>query len=202
MAGALYLPLVKEDLHPTEAELAARLHVPLGYRDAAMEETERALLCEIRPAMTAVRVKISRPEGGGLLLGDLPVCNKGLEKNLEGCGEAFLFAVTLGLCCERWLKKVSLLSPAKHFLADGLASAYAEAAADLADAILSKDLDTAPRFSPGYGDLPLSIQKDLIRVTEANKYLHIELKDNLLMVPQKSVTAILGIRTSAEGREK
>jgi cobalamin-dependent methionine synthase I len=110
-----------------------------------------------------------------------------------------LFAVTLGLSCERWLKKISLLSPAKHFLADALASAYAEAAAELADTILSKDLDTAPRFSPGYGDLPLSIQKDLICLTEANKYLHIDMQDSFLMIPQKSITAIIGIKNSAEG---
>ena len=192
--GVLYLPLSPMDLHPTEAEIAARLRVPLGYRDAAIEETERALLSSITPAMTAVRVKISRPTEGNIRIGDFSVHSAGLGKNLSGCNEAFIFAVTLGLSCERWLRRLSLLSPAKHFLADGLASAYAEAAAELANEILAKDLSTAPRFSPGYGDLPLSAQKDLISATEANKYLHIELQESFLMVPQKSITAIIGIR--------
>ena len=192
--GVLYLPLSPMDLHPTEAEIAARLRVPLGYRDAAIEETERALLSSISPAMTAVRVKISRPTEGNIRIGDFFVHSAGLEKNLSGCNEAFIFAVTLGLSCERWIRRLSLLSPAKHFLADGLASAYAEAAAELANEILAKDLNTAPRFSPGYGDLPLSAQKDLLSATEANKYLHIELQESFLMVPQKSITAIIGIR--------
>lgn len=200
MAGAMYLPLNIEALHPTEAELAARLRVPLGYRDAAIVEAERELLRAIRPAMTAVRVKISRQADGGLLLGTLSVQSKGLEKNLTGCDEAFLFAVTLGLSCEQWLHKTALLSPAKHFLADALASAYAEAAADAANEILGEGISTAPRFSPGYGDLPLSIQKDLIVLTEANKFLHIELQDSFLMVPQKSITAIIGIKNDAERR--
>ena len=43
MANAIYLPIRIEALHPTEAELAARLRVPLGYRDAAIDEIERAL---------------------------------------------------------------------------------------------------------------------------------------------------------------
>ena len=192
--GVLYLPLSPKDLHPTEAEIAARLRVPLGYRDAAIEDTERELLSSITPAMTAVRVKISRPAEGEIRIGGFSVRSAGLEKNLSGCNEACLFAVTLGLSCERWLRRLSLLSPAKHFLADGLSSAYAEAAAELANKILAKDLSTAPRFSPGYGDLPLSAQKDLISATEANKYLHIELQESFLMVPQKSVTAIIGIR--------
>ncbi len=194
MEGVLYLPLSVQELKPTEEERAARLRVPIGYRDASIRETERELLSVIQPAMSAVRVKISREKNGDLRLGGIRTGSEALTRNLEGCDEAFLFAVTLGMGCERWLHRLALLSAAKHFLADGLASAYAEAAADLANEILSQGHSLTKRFSPGYGDLPLSLQRDLIFQTEANKYLHIELKESLLMVPQKSITAIIGIR--------
>jgi len=55
----------------------------------------------------------------------------------------------------------------------------------------------ARRFSPGYGDLPLSIQPQMISATNANKYLHISVNESLLMIPQKSITAIIGIRSEA-----
>ena len=191
--AAFYLPLDKGALSPSEAELSARLRVPLGYRDEAIAEAERELLALCRPAACAVRVPITR-EGEGLLLGGCEAEGEAIGKALQDCDEAFLLAVTLGMECERHLCKLSLLSPAKHFLADALASAYAEAAADLANEQLAEGLSLTNRFSPGYGDLPLSFQKSLLILTEANKYLHIELKDSLLMLPQKSITAIIGIR--------
>ena len=55
-----------------------------------------------------------------------------------------------------------------------------------------------PRFSPGYGDLPLSVQKDIISLLEAPKRIGLSLNDSLLMSPTKSVTAFAGISNSTE----
>lgn len=49
------------------------------------------------------------------------------------------------------------------------------------------------RFSPGYGDLPLKHQPDVLRLLEAQKRLGINLTSSGLMIPRKSVTAIMGI---------
>ncbi len=51
------------------------------------------------------------------------------------------------------------------------------------------------RFSPGYGDLSLEIQKNLLAYLDAHRRIGIELTENYLMIPQKSVTAILGVHT-------
>lgn len=194
MPSVLYRALDVRELQPSEEELSARLRVPIGFRDKRAEALKRELLASLSPAMCAVRVALTRADEGALYLGDIRTESEALKKSLHGCEQAFLFAVTLGLSCERWLHRISLLSPAEHFLADALASAYAEAAAELASDILAEGCALTPRFSPGYADLPLSLQKDMIRITEANKYLHIELHESLLMVPQKSITAIAGIR--------
>ena len=69
----------------------------------------------------------------------------------------------------------------------------AEAACDRTDNILSSRLICRPRFSPGYGDLPLSLQPEVIRATGADRRLGITLSSSLLMTPKKSVTAIKGI---------
>ena len=56
-----------------------------------------------------------------------------------------------------------------------------------------KGLYLRPRFSPGYGDFPLSVQKDLLGGLEAGKRLGITLTEGGLMMPSKSVTAVIGI---------
>ena len=52
-----------------------------------------------------------------------------------------------------------------------------------------------PRYSPGYGDLPLSVQPDFLAALDAQKTLGITLTETFLMIPSKSVTAIIGIQT-------
>ena len=56
-----------------------------------------------------------------------------------------------------------------------------------------------PRFSPGYGDLPLSCQPDFCRVLEAEKTVGITLTESFLMMPSKSVTAVIGVSKIAAG---
>ena len=193
MGEILYQNFPTEALSPSDEEIAARLRTPIGYRDEAILQVERELKETIQAGMVAARVPIEI-YGDILRFPNFSAQSAALAKNLEGCREAYLMAVTLGIKTERWLHRLSILSPAKHFLADGLSSAYAEAAADLASAMLENEKRLASRFSPGYADLPLSIQSDLLNATEANKYLHITLSDSLLMIPQKSITAIIGIK--------
>ena len=50
-----------------------------------------------------------------------------------------------------------------------------------------------PRFSPGYGDLPLEMQKDIFSLLGCPSNVGITLNESLIMSPSKSVTAIVGI---------
>ena len=65
---------------------------------------------------------------------------------------------------------------------------------ELATKMNSQDKKLAPRFSPGYGDLPLEIQSDIFRVLNCSTKIGLTLNKSLLMTPTKSVTAIIGIR--------
>ena len=50
-----------------------------------------------------------------------------------------------------------------------------------------------PRFSPGYGDFRLEHQTELFRILEVQKRIGVTLTEHLLMMPSKSVTAVIGI---------
>ncbi len=192
-----YAQIPTEALHPAAEELAARLRVPIGYRDAEIDALEKELKEVLQVGMCAAHMPILKNENGYIELPAFSVKSTALSKNLADCREVYLMAVTLGMRAERWLHRLSVLSPAKHFAADALASAYAEAAAEYANRALAVDHTLTRRFSPGYGDLPLSIQPQMISATNANKYLHISVNESLLMIPQKSITAIIGIRSEA-----
>ena len=71
-------------------------------------------------------------------------------------------------------------------------------AADLYERRLSEEVRLAGkyltnRYSPGYGDLPLEVQKPLLEYLNAGRAIGLTLTATNLMVPRKSVTAILGI---------
>ena len=79
-------------------------------------------------------------------------------------------------------------------MADAVASAMAETVMDMLNNSLKENNNLSPRFSPGYGDLELDFQRQILSVLCADRILGIKLGDNLLMTPQKSITAICGIK--------
>ncbi len=49
------------------------------------------------------------------------------------------------------------------------------------------------RFSPGYGDLPLSLQRALCAALDSQRRLGVTVTESLLMVPMKTVSAVIGL---------
>nr|MCR5785210.1 methionine synthase [Eubacterium sp.] len=49
------------------------------------------------------------------------------------------------------------------------------------------------RFSPGYGDLPLNTQNALCEALNTSRRIGLTVTKNHLLIPRKSVTAIMGI---------
>ncbi len=115
------------------------------------------------------------------------IYSRDLAKNLADCGSGFIVAVTLGHAIDRLLRQQAVKSSAEHFICDAVASALVEAACDKVQALLPTD--TRPRFSPGYGDLPLSFQKPILDFLKSDS---ISLTESNLMIPTKSVTFIAG----------
>ena len=120
-----------------------------------------------------------------------------LKKNLEGCSEAVLFASTVGLGIDRFIRKYTLVSPAKALLFQALGAERIESACDLFEEWLATQQGESvflhPRFSPGYGDLPLSLQKEIFVLLDCEKKLGMTLNQHLLISPTKSVTAVIGL---------
>ena len=193
MESYIYEELEEKEILISSNELSARLHSPRDFDRSWINDVERELRESLSCRFAAVRLPLSYPEEGAALIGSLRVRSRDLYKNLFPCQKAFLFAVSLGEGVDRYLYRLSVRSVSRHFLADAIASALAEAAADLCEKKIKAGLSCRPRFSPGYGDLPLSFQEPLLRMTDAYRRLGIKLGKNLLLSPQKTITAIMGI---------
>ena len=123
---------------------------------------------------------------------------KDIVRLLDGCSEVVLMALTLGAELERVLMRQEVTDMSDALVLDICASVAVEAAADdfekqLAAELLENGRYLTNRFSPGYGDLPLSHQRPLLELLNASRAAGITLTPSQLMVPRKSVTAILGI---------
>ena len=133
-------------------------------------------------------------DGDVLDLGFARVESRDLQKNLSGCREIILVAATAGLEVDRAIAKYSKLSPARALILQAAAAAAVEATLDkLSEELKADGLSLRPRFSCGYGDLSLELQRDIFASLDCPKNIGVSLTDSLLMTPTKSVSAIIGI---------
>lgn len=118
-----------------------------------------------------------------------------LALNLKDCKSVILFAATVGVDIDRLIAKYGRISPSKALMLQAIGAERIEALCDKFCADTSREMNVAlrPRFSPGYGDLPLRIQKEIFAVLDCSKRIGLSLNDSLLMSPSKSVTAFVGI---------
>ena len=127
---------------------------------------------------------------------DLVLQSKQLYNHLKHAKQVVLLAATLGIEVERQVRRYELSELTKAFVLDAACVTYIEKICDLAEV----DIDTQfsdrvlnRRFSPGYGDLSLEVQPQFLKTLGADRQLGLTLTENYLMIPRKSITAILGL---------
>ena len=122
------------------------------------------------------------------------VVSKDLAKNLSGTNKVIVFAATIGIGIDRLINKYSKLSPSRAVVLDAIGSERIEALCDcFCDDIRSKYGKLKPRFSAGYGDLPIDAQTKIFSLLGCDKKIGLTLNDSCMMSPSKSVTAFVGI---------
>lgn len=127
---------------------------------------------------------------------DLPaeIASRDLRKNLSGCRRAAAFAATVGLGMDRLIAKYSRIAPSKAVIMQAIGAERIESLCDAFEQSLrAKGHFLRPRFSPGYGDLPLSAQKAIFAALNCTHHIGLSLNESLLMSPTKSVTALIGL---------
>ena len=174
----------------------------LGYRkdmehtDELIDQCIDELKKVINPQYVYKRFPVQRVDDMILIEG-MSINSKALSKNLEGCNEVYLFAATVGIGVDQMIRRVEITNMAKAAIYQATGAEMVECVCDdlndkLKEQAKEEHLYLKPRFSPGYGDTSLELQKDFERLLKMSE-IGIHLTESLLMVPSKSVTAFIGI---------
>lgn len=137
-------------------------------------------------------------EADGLDLTFARTSSTTLSRHLAGCDHIILFGATVGIGLDRLIARYGRIAPAKALLLQAFGAERIEVLCNafsqtIKEASAAEGLDTTSRFSPGYGDLPLELQRDIFRTLNCSGKIGLTLNDSLIMSPAKSVTAIIGI---------
>lgn len=166
--------------------------------DKLIDECLLELEQEIKPKSVFKRFSVDYADENGIETAGTVFKSSALARNLSGCKEVILFSATLGVQADRMLAKYMKLDIVKAAVFQSAAAAFIEDYCDncqekLERELAAEGLHTKPRFSPGYGDLPLAYQQQFLDIIDGNKRLGISLTESNLMLPEKSVTAFIGI---------
>ena len=183
------------------AEIPVNKREVLRYMGAAGDETLFPFIDECtEEIMGLLSARICHDEyviyteDASVDLGFCHMTSRDLSKNLRECKRAIVFAATVGIGVDRLIKKYSLSSPSKALCIGAIGNERVEALCDLFCSDLAvKHERVHPRYSAGYGDLELSMQREIFKALDCTKNIGVSLGETLLMTPQKSVTAIVGI---------
>lgn len=169
---------------------------------AAVQDLISRALDQIRetaqPRCLCVRHELQVLPDDELVLAGLPLRSHDLSRNLAGCTGVLFFAETLGREVDRLIRRTEprdlLCAAALH----AAAAAWIEACIDdecdaLRIRFAAEGMGLRPRYSPGFGDVPLTFQRDFFRILRPEKAIGITLTESCLMIPSKSVTALIGL---------
>ncbi len=175
---------------------------PLPELEALLGECLMLVKDKLSYKVCFCEVEVTRQDET-LCLGTLKTRSKDLQKNLFGCKSAVIFAATVGITLDRLIARFGTVSPAKALMLQAIGAERIESLCDAFDKEISAKANaqgkaTRPRFSPGYGDLPLEMQKDIFALLDCSRKIGLTLNESLLMSPSKSVTAIIGICENEE----
>ncbi len=183
-----------EEIEINRNELALRLKTDRNYESEIIEKCRKQFNKVVNYRCAYIRIPVDLSQENICKFDFAEVHSKNLYKNLQGCKEVFVFAVTTGIAVDRLLARLNITSQAEHFITDGLSSAAIESFCDYVSDILKSGLQCASRFSAGYGDFSITFQKPLLERLSASETLGITLNSAYLMTPVKSITAIMGVK--------
>ena len=121
-----------------------------------------------------------------------------IRRHLEGTDRCILMAVTLGHEVDTRIRYYEKVSMTKALILDACATMEIEKicnriCSEIEASLMEDNKRLTSRYSPGYGDLPLDIQKEFLALLGGEKSIGLTASSTSILIPRKSVTAIVGI---------
>ena len=196
---------------PTMVDDALRfMGVPKEARSGEMAErayrTFELLEGFIRPRRVWGRFSVLADDRGIRLDEAVRIESGSLARLMAHSRECWVMAVTLGPEVDRRILLAQKQDMLDGIALDACASVRADALCDEVEGEIFRELREGEhptmRFSPGYGDAPLTASADLIALLDATRRIGLAMTRSYMMTPIKSVTALIGISDRNEDRTR
>lgn len=192
----------RNDLVIERAEVLRYLgYSKLDITDEVISEIEPVIneaMDYISPRACYCRYDLEPIENNIIKLPYADVTSRHLTINLKGCCGIYFFAATIGASFDRAMARARVSSMAKAAILQAIGATAVESLCDILcdklanEASINKE-KTRARYSPGFGDYGLDNQIGFFKTLNPQKHAGITLNESLIMSPEKSVTAIVGI---------
>lgn len=164
--------------------------------EVLMDECEKMVLEKAAPKFLYIELDLPC---------DTIMGGRDIANHLDGCEKAILMCATLGAEIDKLIRINQISDMAKAVVLDSFASVAVEQVCNRVDEIIAEKYagyNMTFRFSPGYGDYPISLQQDFLRMLDAPRKIGLTTNDNYLLMPTKSVTAVMGLSKNPIERKK
>ena len=189
-----YLGYGGQDLDPT---LLARI-------EAGSQRCET----ELEPRFVWHAFALERHNGAFEVAGTtLVLRGASMDAYLAGATGVAVLAGTLGARSEATLRLLGATDPLAQLIYDAACTELIEWGADQTEAEIvayarERAMICGMRYGPGYGDLALDVQPVILDVLQAPKRLGLTATSSNLLVPAKSITAVIGLYPTPETPEE
>ena len=127
------------------------------------------------------------------------VKSRSLAGHLSMCDTAQIFVATVGIGIDRLMARLGVKSPADSLIVSAIGNERIESLCDLVSEEVrtraeKNGKNTVSRFSPGYGDLDISFEREIWSALTPERKIGVTLTESMMLSPLKSVSAIIGIR--------
>ncbi|MBU5487832.1 methionine synthase [Clostridium sp. MSJ-8] len=170
-----------------------------GNIDRLIDETIEEAKELIAPKKVVARYRITIKDTGVYLDNtNLVLTGEDIKNHLKYSKDIYIMAVTLGSVIEKKIAYYEKIDLTKAIILDSCATTAVEEFCDYIEEDIKKiaeneNMGITFRYSPGYGDLPIDIQKDFLDTLNATKVIGLTVSRHNLLMPRKSVTAIIGL---------
>lgn len=187
---------------------------PDAGTEAELKRCAEALLAAMEPRYLFQTVRLLREENGSgreekaggegqekalsaqFADGSLILPGEAIRKHLGVSDYAVAACLTLGKGVDELIDRLQSESMLSALLTDALANAAVERLRLHFERRAAKETgwETGWLFGIGYDDLPLSMQRDFLRLMRAGERLGLHASDKLILSPLKSVTGFLNVK--------
>lgn len=189
------IKIVKEEVLKSLGYYRKKKSVLSPSIDALIEEEMKKAKGLIRGKGIYIILPVESKSKSEIVLKNISLKGKAIAKAMAKAKEIALFVNTVGPALEAEVNRLYQRDEyTKATILDTIGSVAADEGAEYLNSLIVEKAEkkSTPRFSPGYGDWDLSIQKRLLEVTQAAK-IGVTCNEAFFMIPRKSVSAVIGL---------